>query len=64
MIPTDYRSDAGFSVAGEPIEAVPIGDEPALIAAVERAIETGNPSIPSPAREKIMEPTALEKKPA
>ena len=49
-VPTVARTDAGFFMDVEPLEAVPVTDRRAVEQAIERAVSRGNPVMPTPSR--------------
>ncbi|MGH9632965.1 MAG: hypothetical protein ACRD7E_32075 [Bryobacteraceae bacterium] len=58
-IPTMARTDAGFYLAIEPVEIVPIDDKVALEQALVKTIARGNPKVPTPTRGSFPQPVVL-----
>jgi hypothetical protein len=49
-IPTLARTEAGYYIGIEPVEVVPISDPNALASAIKKAVNRGNPVVPTPSR--------------
>ena len=58
-VPTVAKTEAGFFLDVEPIEAVSIADRQQIQAALKRAILSGNPTVPTPDRETLSKSAVL-----
>jgi len=58
-IPTMAKTEAGFYLAIEPVEVVPIEDKAALEQALAKIISRGNPRVPTPTRANFPQPVLL-----
>jgi hypothetical protein len=56
LLPTLARTRAGFYLEGEPVEVLSAPTADALAAALGRARERGNPTVPTPARDRFPPP--------
>jgi hypothetical protein len=59
FVPTMAETEAGFYMAIEPVEMVDAADAQAIEAAMVRAVERGNPIVPTPVRGAFPEPVLL-----
>lgn len=60
FIPTMAQTEAGFYVGIEPVEVVDVSDRLGVEDAMLRAINRGNPVIPTPTRDSFPEPVLLK----
>jgi hypothetical protein len=59
-LPTVARTEAGYYIDSEPVEAVSINDAEALRRAIKNSISKGNPVVPTPTRAASVEPVVLK----
>ena len=59
LIPTVAKTEAGFYLDINPVDAVHVTDAQAIRSAITRAVSTGNPTIPTPTRAAFPKPVVL-----
>lgn len=59
-LPQEAVTEAGFYLQIEPVEVVDAQNTPEFLATLQRAIERGNPHVPTPARSDYAKPALLE----
>lgn len=60
FIPTMAQTEAGFYMGIEPVEVVDANDQNAIEDAIVRAVERGNPVVPTPTRDNYPEDPLLK----